>query len=99
MKGDVDPARMFDALEKKVEKTLERLRAAEGETEKARRRSEELQKDVARLNEELASVRKELSKSQEWKAEIGRLEEERGKVRDRVSRLLTALETIDANES
>ena len=99
MKGDVDPARMFDQLEKKVEKTLDRLRAADAETEKARRRAEELQKDIARLNEELAAARKELAKSQEWKAEIGRLEEERGKVRERVGRLLSALETIDANES
>jgi len=99
LRGDMDPVKMFDQLEKKIEKTLERIKSAESETEKLRKKSDDLQKEVARLTEELSGARKESTKSQEWKAQADRLEEERGKVRERVARLLTALETIDANES
>ena len=95
----MEPAKMFDQLEKKIEKTLDRLRSAESDNEKLRRKSDDLQKEVARLSEELAAARKETAKSHEWKEQAARLEEERGKVRERVGKLLAALETIDSVES
>lgn len=91
-------ARVFDQLEKRLEKLLDRFRQTTEENRRLKGQLSEKESQAARLREELETARKSGQKSEELRAEIARYEEEREKLRERVSRLVQSLEAIDASE-
>lgn len=94
-----DNAKIFDSLEKRVEKVLDRYRAVAEENGKLKSRLSEREAEVDRLKLEVAAAKKAGQRGEELAAEVARHEEERVKVRERLTRLIQSLETIDANES
>lgn len=94
-----DSAKIFDSLEKRIEKVLDRYRSLSEENAKLKARVGERETEIERLKQDLASARKAGQKGEELAAEVARYEEEKQKVRERLSRLVETLETIDANES
>lgn len=92
-----DNAKIFDSLEKRIEKVLERHRAVSEENArlKARLADREAELDKAKL--ELAAAKKSAKREEELASEVKRYEEDSEKVRERLSRLIESLETIDAN--
>ncbi len=93
-----DSAKIFDSLEKRIEKVVDRYRAVSEENAKLKARVAERDAEIDRLKQDLASARKAGQKGEELAAEVARYEEEKQKVRERLSRLVETLETIDANE-
>jgi hypothetical protein len=93
-----DNAKIFDSLEKRIEKVVERYRAASEENVKLKARVSESQAEIDRLKADLAASRKAGQKAEELASEVARQEEEKQKIRERISRLIETLETIDANE-
>ena len=93
-----DNSKIFDSLEKRIEKMVERFRAAAEENGKLKARASEREAEIDRLKAELAASRKAGQKAEELTAEVARHEEEKQQVRERLSRLIETLETIDANE-
>ena len=93
-----DSAKIFDSLEKRIEKVVDRYRSVSEENAKLKARVTERESEIERLKQDLASARKAGQKGEELAAEVARYEEEKVKVRERLSRLIETLETIDANE-
>jgi chromosome segregation ATPase len=93
----VDSAKVFDSLEKKVEKLLERYRGAAEENGKLKSRLGERENELEKLKGELASARKAGQKETELAAQVKRFEEENEKVRQRLTKLVETLESIDAS--
>jgi predicted nuclease with TOPRIM domain len=89
--------KVFDSLEKRIEKVLERYRSAIQESAKLKTRLSESEAEVDRVKQELAGARKSAKREEELASEVKRFEEENEKVRQRLSRLIESLETIDAN--
>lgn len=93
----VDSAKVFDSLEKKVEKLLERYRGAAEENVKLKSRLSEREDEIEKLKGELASARKAGQKEAELTGQVKRFEEENEKVRQRLTKLIDTLESIDAS--
>lgn len=93
----VDSAKVFDSLEKKVEKLLERYRAAADENGKLKSRLAERESELEKLKGELASARKAGQKEAELASQVKRFEEENERVRLRLTKLIDTLESIDAS--
>lgn len=92
-----DNAKVFDSLEKRVEKVLERYRAAAEENARLKARVSEREAELEKLKQELVAARKSVKREEELASEVKRYEEDSEKVRERLSRLIESLETIDAN--
>jgi hypothetical protein len=94
-----DNTKIFDALEKKIEKVLDRYRASVDEAGRLKARLAEREAELEKAKQELAAARKASQKSEELAAEMQKHEDERQKVRERLSRLIQTLEAIDADAS
>lgn len=90
-----DNARMFDSLEKRIERILEKFRTATEENTKLKARLAEREAEIEKSKADLAAARKSAKKEDELAAELGRHEAENEKVRERLTRLIETLETID----
>ena len=90
-------SKVFDSLEKRIEKVLDRYRAAIEENAKLKARISERDADLDKLKQELVAARKSVKREEDLASEVKRYEEENEKVRERLSRLIDSLETIDAN--
>jgi chromosome segregation ATPase len=101
----MDTSRIFDTLDRKIEKLLERLEGVESENDKlksdlaAARRAE---KDVAdsrasveKLKADLASARRAEKEANESRDAVERLERDQDAVRERVERLIATLEAAE----
>ena len=91
-----DNSKIFDSLEKRVERILERYRAAADENAKLRARLAEYGAEIEKSKAELATARKSAKREEELSAELARHEAENEKVRERLGKLIETLETIDA---
>jgi uncharacterized coiled-coil protein SlyX len=91
-----DNAKIFDSLEKRVERILEKYRSATDEIGKLKARLAEREADVEKAKAEVAAARKGAKREEELSAELARHEAENEKVRERLGRLIESLETIDA---
>jgi hypothetical protein len=89
--------KIFDSLEKRIEKVLERYRSAAEENVRLKTRLSERESELDKLKQELGAARKSVKREEELASEVKRYEEENEKVRERLSRLIDSLETIDAN--
>jgi predicted RNase H-like nuclease (RuvC/YqgF family) len=85
----MDNVKIFDTLERKVEKLLGRLRSLESENEKQRQ-------DIERVRAELATARKSEKESSEARGAIERLEKDQEAVRERVEKLIASLEAAES---
>ena len=90
-----DNIKIFDSLEKRVERVLERYRATADENAKLKARLAERDAEVEKTKAELAGARKSAKREEELSAEIARHEAENEKVRERLGKLIETLETID----
>jgi len=95
----VDSTKMFDSLEKRIERILERFRAANEENARLKARLAEREAEIEKSRQEIASSRKSVKREEELSAELGRHEAENEKVRERLTRLIETLETIDGTKS
>jgi len=77
-----DTTKIFDNLERRIEKLIARLRAVESENEK--------------LRGELATARRAEKDASDSRGAVERLEKEQEAVRDRLQKLIESLESIDA---
>jgi len=93
-----DNAKMFDSLEKRIERILERYRAASDENVKLKARLAEREAELEKSKADLAGARKSAKKEEELSAELGRHEAENEKVRERLTKLIETLETIDGTK-
>jgi F0F1-type ATP synthase membrane subunit b/b' len=93
-----DNAKMFDSLEKRIERILERYRAASEENVKLKARLAEREAEMEKSRVDLAAARKSAKKEEELSAELGRHEAENEKVRERLTKLIETLETIDGTK-
>ncbi len=92
-----DNSKIFDSLEKRVERILERYRTAGEENARLKAKLSEREAELEKLRLEIGSARKAVKREEDLAAEVKRYEEENEKVRERLSRLIESLETIDAN--
>jgi len=81
----MDTVKFFDALDRKVEKLLGRLKQLESENEKMRA--------------DLAAARKAEKDAGESRGTVERLEREQEVVRERLEKLIRSLETADEKKS
>lgn len=77
----MDNAKVFDTLERKIEKMLLRVRTLEQENEK--------------LKGDLASARKAERDAAESKGSVDRLERDQEVVRQRLEKLIASLEAVE----
>jgi len=94
-----ESTRVFDSLEKKIEKVLGRVRSLTEENGGLQERARAQETEIERLKEALAAARQAGQKGEQLAAEIVRYEEERKELRDRVARLIETLESIDVAQS
>ena len=80
----MDNVKIFDTLERKVEKLLGRLRSLESENEKQRQ-------EIEKARGELAAARKNEKESSEARGAIERFEKDQEAVRERVEKLIASL--------
>ena len=92
-----DNAKIFDSLEKRIEKILERHRAVAEENARLKARLADREGELDKAKLELAAAKKSVKREEELASEVKRYEEDSEKVRERLSRLIESLETIDAN--
>ena len=92
-----DNAKIFDSLEKRIEKVLERHRAVSEENARLKARLADREAELDKTKLELAAAKKSAKREEELASEVKRYEEDSEKVRERLSRLIESLETIDAN--
>jgi chaperonin cofactor prefoldin len=81
----MDTTKVFDTLDRKIERLLSRLGTLEGENEK--------------LKVDLAAARKAQKDAGDSKGQIERLEKEQDVVRERLEKLIRALEAADEKKS
>jgi chaperonin cofactor prefoldin len=81
----MDMFRVFDNLDKKVERLLARLTSLESDNEK--------------LRGELAAARKTETEAGDSRRAVERLEKERDQVRERLEKLIGALEKADEKKA
>lgn len=81
----MENAKIFDTLERKVEKLLGRLRSLEQENEK--------------LKGDLAAARKSEKDAADSKDTVGRLEKDQDAVRQRLEKLIQSLEAAEGQKA
>ena len=81
----MDTVKVFDALDKKIERLLGRLKQLEGENEK--------------LRSDLAAARKAEKDAGESRGSVEKLEREQEIVRERLEKLVHALEAAEEKKS
>jgi chaperonin cofactor prefoldin len=81
----MDTTRVFDTLDKKIERLVGRLKSLEGENEK--------------LKSDLAASRKAEKDAGDSKGVIEKLEKEQDVVRERLEKLIHTLESADEKKS
>ena len=81
----MDTVKVFDALDKKIEKLLGRLKQLEAENEK--------------LKADLAAARKAERDAGDSRGNVERLEREQEMVRERLEKLVRALESAEEKKS
>jgi predicted RNase H-like nuclease (RuvC/YqgF family) len=86
----MDTVKIFDILERKIEKLLGRLRQLESENEKLRH-------DADRTKAELAAARKAEKDSSESRGTVERLEKDQEAVRERLEKLIQSLEAAEGS--
>jgi hypothetical protein len=91
-----DNSKIFDSLEKRVERILERYRAVVDENAKLKARIAERDAEIEKGKADLAAARKSAKREEELSAELARHEAENERVRERLGKLIETLETIDA---
>ncbi len=84
----MDNTKIFDTLERKIEKLLGRLRQLEVENEKLRQETEKSRAD-------LVSAKKAEKDSSEARGVVERLEKDQELVRERLERLIQSLEAAE----
>ncbi|MGH9364912.1 MAG: hypothetical protein ACRD1B_06560 [Thermoanaerobaculia bacterium] len=84
----MNTAKIFDILERKIEKLLGRLRSLESENEK-------LRQDADRMKADLAAARKTEKDSSESRSAVERLEKDQETVRERLEKLIQSLEAAE----
>ena len=101
----VDQTKVFDVLDRKIEKLLSRLETLEGENDRlkadlaAARRAERDAADsrgaVEKLKAELAAARRSEKDAADSKEAVERLEREQELVRERLEKLVATLEAAE----
>jgi len=101
----MDQTKVFDVLDRKIEKLLARLETLEGENDKlkadlaAARRAEKDAADprraVEKLKADLAAARRSEKDAADSKGLVERLEREQEVVRERLEKLAATLEAAD----
>ena len=81
----MDTTRVFDTLDKKIERLVSRLKSLEGENDK--------------LKADLAASRKAEKEAGDSRGVIERLEKEQDVVRERLEKLIHVLESADEKKS
>lgn len=104
----MDTTRIFDALDRKIEKLLERLGTLDRENEKLKadlaiaRRAEKDAADsrgtVEKLRADLAIARKAEKEASGSREAVEKLEREQEAVRERLEKLITTLEAADSKK-
>jgi chaperonin cofactor prefoldin len=77
----MDTTKVFDALDRKIERLLQRLKSLEGDNEK--------------LKADLAASRKAEKEAGDSRGAVEKLEKEQDQVRERVEKLIHALEAAE----
>jgi FtsZ-binding cell division protein ZapB len=80
----MDTSRIFDTLDRKIEKLVERLESLEGENDK--------------LKSDLAAARRAEKDAAESRDAVERLEGDQDAVRERLERLIATLEAAEAKK-
>ena len=101
----MDTTKVFDALDRKIEKLLSRLGELDKENDKLRsdlataRRAEKEAADsrgtVEKLKADLASARKAEKEASDSRGEVEKLEREQESVRERLEKLIATLEAAE----
>jgi uncharacterized protein involved in exopolysaccharide biosynthesis len=78
---EMDNVKIFDTLERKIEKMLSRLKSLEQDNEK--------------LRGDLTAARKAEKDATESKGEVERLEKDQQAVRERLEKLIASLEAVE----
>ena len=101
----MDTTKVFDTLDRKIEKLLERLETLEGENDKlkadlaAARRAEKDAGDsrgaVEKLKADLAVARRAEKDAADSKGAVERLERDQDAVRERLEKLIATLEAAE----
>ena len=101
----MDTSRIFDSLDRKIEKLLERLETLEGENDKlkvdlaAARRAEKDAADsrgaVEKLKADLAAARRAEKDAADSRGAVERLERDQNAVRERLEKLVATLEAAE----
>jgi chromosome segregation ATPase len=104
----MDQIKVFDVLDRKIEKLLSRLETLEGENDKlkadlaAARRAEkeaaESRGAVEKLKADLASARRSEKDAADSKGLVERLEREQEVVRERLEKLVATLENAEVKK-
>jgi DNA repair exonuclease SbcCD ATPase subunit len=104
----MDTTKVFDALDRKIEKLLSRLTELDRENEKlksdlaASRRAEKEAADsrgtVEKLKVELANARKAEKDASDSRDAVEKLEREQEAVRERLERVIATLEAADSRK-
>jgi len=77
----MDTTKVFDTLDRKIERLLQRLKSLEGENEK--------------LKADLATARKAEKEAGDSRGAVEKLEKEQDQVRERLEKLIHALEAAE----
>jgi len=85
----MDNVKIFDTLERKVEKLLGRLRSLESENEKQRQ-------EIEKARADLVAARKTEKESSEARGAVERLEKDQEAVRERLEKLIASLEAAES---
>jgi outer membrane murein-binding lipoprotein Lpp len=84
----MDNSKVFDTLERKIEKLLGRLRQLEAENDK-------LRQDADKTKADLAAAKKAERETSEARGAVERLEKDQEAVRERLEKLIHALEAAE----
>jgi outer membrane murein-binding lipoprotein Lpp len=88
----MDNSKVFDTLERKIEKLLGRLRQLEAENDK-------LRQDADRTRADLAAAKKAERETSEARGAVERLEKDQEAVRERLEKLIQSLEAAESTKS
>lgn len=104
----MDTTKIFDSLDRKIEKLLSRLKALEEENDKLKsdlataRRAEKEAADsrgtVEKLRADLASARKAEKEASDSRDALEKLEREQEAVRERLEKVIATLEAADGKK-
>jgi uncharacterized protein YhaN len=104
----MDTTKIFDSLDRKIEKLLGRLESLEGENEKLKsdlagaRRAEKDATDskgaVERLKADLAAARRAEKEAADSKGQVEELERDQEAVQERLEKLIATLEAAEARK-